>query len=93
MGIFISALTIHHVQDFFLRVKLPFLEAPPASTSEAGVSPEDKLRVSLPAVAVVPISLFWCAWTSGSEVHFLVPAFSGVLFGIGYITNFIVFVN
>jgi hypothetical protein len=51
-------------------------------------SPEAKLIIAVPAAALITISTFWWAWTSGPEIHYMVSVASGVPFGISVIITF-----
>lgn len=37
------------------------------------------------AAPLIPISLFWMAWTSGSSIHWMASTAAGVPFGLGII--------
>ena len=39
------------------------------------------------------ISCFWVGWTSRKDVHWIVPALSGIPFGIGYLLLFMALLN
>ncbi|KAF9883170.1 hypothetical protein FE257_003890 [Aspergillus nanangensis] len=39
------------------------------------------------------IALFWISWTSQPNIHWIVPALSGIPFGVGYMLNFMAMVN
>ncbi|EGO24721.1 hypothetical protein SERLADRAFT_438336 [Serpula lacrymans var. lacrymans S7.9] len=44
-------------------------------------TPEGRLKVVVSACFLMPISLFWFAWTSGPETHWIAPTLSGIPFG------------
>ncbi|KAI9367378.1 major facilitator superfamily domain-containing protein [Aspergillus egyptiacus] len=48
-----------------------------------------RLPISCIGSISIVISLFWLAWTTTSSIHWIVPVFSGFLFGLGYQTIFI----
>ncbi|EEB07075.1 fluconazole resistance protein [Schizosaccharomyces japonicus yFS275] len=57
------------------------------------VVPEDRLYPLLPASFLLPISLFWFAWTSYTSVPWIVPIISTIFFGIGLLITFFVSYN
>ncbi|PMD43051.1 MFS general substrate transporter [Hyaloscypha variabilis F] len=58
-----------------------------AIRSGTEVQPEKRLYPAMLSVILFPISLFWLAWSGRSSVHWIVPALSGVLFGLAYVLN------
>lgn len=48
-------------------------------------APEAQLKLSLVACVLMPISLFWFAWTSGPETHWIVPTLSGIPFSVAFL--------
>ncbi|THH32230.1 hypothetical protein EUX98_g1963 [Antrodiella citrinella] len=54
---------------------------------------ENSLKVVLPAVILMPASLFWFAWSSGPEVYWLSAAFAGVPFGFSTVIIFFAFMS
>ncbi|KAH7227210.1 major facilitator superfamily domain-containing protein [Fusarium redolens] len=42
---------------------------------------------------LIVASLFWLGWTSYSEIHAAVPSMSGLLFGAGYLMEFMALLN
>ncbi|KAL5340688.1 major facilitator superfamily domain-containing protein [Aspergillus crustosus] len=48
-------------------------------------SPElHRLPISCFGGVIIVISLFWLAWTANSNIHWIWPVLSGLLFGLGY---------
>ncbi|KAL0947203.1 hypothetical protein HGRIS_013320 [Hohenbuehelia grisea] len=45
--------------------------------------PEARLHMSIVGGILLPVGLFWFAWTTQKRIHFLVPIFAGVPFGVG----------
>lgn len=43
--------------------------------------------------SIIVASLFWLGWTSYPEVHPAVPSLSGLLFGAGYLVEFMALLN
>ncbi|KAA1478520.1 MFS general substrate transporter [Dentipellis sp. KUC8613] len=79
-----------YINLFFSRIRIPGIEPKSKPTHAA----EARLR---PAVlcwqvsAMLPISLFWFAWTSGREVHWIAPAIAGAAFGFAMMGIFMTF--
>ncbi|KAL5533628.1 hypothetical protein ACEPAG_88 [Sanghuangporus baumii] len=74
----------------FCRLPLPTALQPEDTDPD---SPEARLKLSLFACVLMPVSLFWFAWTSGGEVHWIVPTLAGIPFGFAAITIFFVFLT
>ncbi|KAK2751167.1 MFS siderochrome iron transporter 1 [Myotisia sp. PD_48] len=51
--------------------------------------PEARLPVSIVGGIAIPVSLFWFAWTSGPEVHWIVPIIASAPFGFGMVLIFL----
>ncbi|KAH8108480.1 MFS general substrate transporter [Phellopilus nigrolimitatus] len=49
-------------------------------------APEDRLYSAMVGAVMLPVGLFWFAWTSDSPVSFFAPVFAGVPFGTGIST-------
>jgi multidrug resistance protein len=45
--------------------------------------PEARLPITMVAAIVLPVGLFWFAWTNGPEIHWIVSILSTFLFGFG----------
>ncbi|KAI0082068.1 MFS general substrate transporter [Panus rudis PR-1116 ss-1] len=54
---------------------------------------EANLKFVLTACLLLPISMFWFAWTSGPETHWLAPASAGIPFGYSSIILFFGFLS
>ncbi|KAJ5363611.1 MFS general substrate transporter [Penicillium cataractarum] len=52
----------------------------------ARVEPELRLYPACVGSITAPISIFWLAWTAKSQIHWIVPMLSGVLFGLSHAT-------
>ncbi|KII89830.1 hypothetical protein PLICRDRAFT_40003 [Plicaturopsis crispa FD-325 SS-3] len=66
------------------KLPLPGVERknPPIEEQEA------RLKLTLLGCIIMPVSLFWFAWTSGSETHWIWPVLAGVPFGF---SNLLIF--
>ncbi|KAK9362980.1 major facilitator superfamily domain-containing protein [Lipomyces starkeyi] len=60
---------------------------------ERGMSPGKGSLMLLPSTLVLPIGLFWLAWTSYNRIPFAITMIGGVFFGLGFTSLFIGFLN
>ena len=51
--------------------------------------PEVRLPLAIVGSCVLPIGLFWFAWTNGKEIHWIVSILAGAPFGFGMILVFL----
>lgn len=54
-----------------------------AASGKLRLAPEIRLETAMIAAVLVPVGLFWFAWTNGPEVHWLASTAAGVPFGLG----------
>lgn len=52
------------------------------------VFPEGRLPPAMVAMVLLPISMYWFAWTARVDIHWIVPVLSGVPYGIAQILLF-----
>ncbi|KAI0063445.1 MFS general substrate transporter [Artomyces pyxidatus] len=71
----------------FARLPLPGIERKDGVLHPA----ESRLKLVLSACVLLPISLFWFAWTSGPETHWIAPALAGIAFGYSMMAIFMCF--
>ncbi|TFY57840.1 hypothetical protein EVG20_g8380, partial [Dentipellis fragilis] len=76
-----------YINSFFSRIRIPGIEPKSKPTHAA----EARLRPAVLCCAMLPISLFWFAWTSGREVHWIAPAIAGAAFGFAMMGIFMTF--
>ena len=50
-----------------------------------GSEPEYRLPPAIAGAVLVPVGLFWFAWTTYSRVHWIVPIIGSAIFGMGYV--------
>lgn len=55
--------------------------------------PEERLPPCMIASIVLPIGLFWFAWTNSPSVHWIVSVLAGVPFGFGMVLVFLGIMN
>jgi len=51
------------------------------------VHPETRLYPAMLGVILLPISLFWLAWSARRDIHWIAPILSGILFGLCFVLN------
>lgn len=51
--------------------------------------PEKRVLAAIIGSCLLPISLFWFAWTARSDIHWIVPVIASVFFGTGNLLVFI----
>ena len=73
---------IYLVQDrlYYMPVRKRHGGAPP---------PEVRLVPAMIGSGLMPLGLFWFAWTAREEIHWIVPAMAGVPFGAGLVLVFV----
>ncbi|KLO13139.1 MFS general substrate transporter [Schizopora paradoxa] len=75
---------------FVLPIPFPKFLQPSTVTSN---SPEAIMKVSLIGCILMPISLFWMAWTSQPETHWAISAASGIPFAFSTLLVILTFVT
>lgn len=55
--------------------------------------PEDRLPSCFIASIVLPVGLFWFAWTNSPSIHWIVPVASGIPFGYAMVSLFLSTMN
>lgn len=55
--------------------------------------PETRLPPSLIGSVLLPIGMFWFAWTNAPSVHWIVPIMAGAPFGFGMVLVFLSIMN
>ncbi|TVY76143.1 Efflux pump radE [Lachnellula suecica] len=63
-------------------------KAAAAGEESAGMKPEYRLPIMIPAAALIPVGFLIYGWTSKYHVHWIVPIMSTALIGIGNIAVF-----
>ncbi|RGP67651.1 mfs-multidrug-resistance transporter [Fusarium sporotrichioides] len=64
-----------------------------ARSRGAPLDPEDRLPPAMVGSALIPIGLFWFAWTSFESVHWIVPIIGTVFFAWGLVLVFMALLN
>jgi hypothetical protein len=63
-------------------------DAPPPAGAGT-VAPEARLPTMCAGAIMLPIGLFWFAWTSQPSVHWIVPILASIPFGCGFLLIFV----
>ncbi|KAH6887661.1 major facilitator superfamily domain-containing protein [Thelonectria olida] len=61
--------------------------------SEGSASPETRLPPSMIGAVLLPIGLFWFAWTNGPEIHWIVSITASSFFAAGLVLVFLSLLN
>ncbi len=65
-----------------------------AATIKGGiVPPEARLPTAMIGSVLLPIGLFWFAWTNGPEIHWVVPIIGSGVFAAGLVLVFLSLLN
>ncbi|RPD54868.1 MFS general substrate transporter [Lentinus tigrinus ALCF2SS1-6] len=83
IGTVVAAAFYVPLVKYFQGIPLPTFIVPKETPKDA---PEMRLKLALFACVMMPISLFWFAWTSSGSVHWIAPTLAGVPFGFATIT-------
>jgi len=86
IGMMICVTTTDVATRLSRRVTIPFIDPPVVGTPVT--APEAGLKAILPAVVLMPVSLFWFAWTSKGNVHWISPVLAGIPFGYSMLCIF-----
>ncbi|CAL1716072.1 unnamed protein product [Somion occarium] len=71
-----------------------FRRLPLLGIERVGTDPKElNLKVVLSACILLPLALFWFAWTSEDETHWIAPALAGIPFGYSSIMVFFAFLS
>ena len=85
LGILVGILMAEtYTFPMFIRYKKKFLAAAPDI-----LPPEARLPDSFLGAIALPVGLFWFAWTSVPQIHWMSPVAAGVPFGFGMVSVFI----
>lgn len=83
-GIIIGMLCGAATAPAWVRIRRQLMAKREMETGKAGVSePEYQLPPAIVGAILIPIGLFWFAWTIRSDVHWLVPILGSAVFGCG----------
>ncbi|KAK3357332.1 major facilitator superfamily domain-containing protein [Lasiosphaeria hispida] len=60
-----------------------------AAAHGGNAPPEARLPLACVGSVLLPVGLFWFAWTNGAEVHFVVPIIASAFFAAGLVLVFL----
>ena len=63
------------------------------ATNPGKAKPEGRLQPAMIGAVLLPIGLFWFAWSTYPHVHWIVSILGGVVFGFGQVLLFISLMN
>ncbi|KAH8112349.1 MFS general substrate transporter [Phellopilus nigrolimitatus] len=86
LGMLVCVLTMDTATQHSRRITIPFVDPPGSGTPVD--APEAGLKVVLISCAFLPISMFWFAWTSRGDVHWISPVLAGIFFGYSMLSIF-----
>lgn len=85
IGVFLATAAAYVDYMFYLKSQ---------RASKTGVlPPEYRLRSTIVGSFLLPIGLFWFAWTCGPEIHWIVPIIGSVFFACGLVMVFMSLLN
>lgn len=64
-----------------------------AKATDGLVAPEARLPGAIIGSCLLPVGLFWFAWTDGNNVHWIVPIIGSVFFATGLVLVFLSLLN
>lgn len=64
-----------------------------ADQTDGDVPPEQRLPGAIYGSILLPIGLFWFAWTDGNNVHWIVPIIGSTFFATGLVLVFLCLLN
>lgn len=64
-----------------------------AEKTEGDVPPEQRLPGAIYGSILLPVGLFWFAWTNGNNVHWIVPIIGSTFFATGLVLVFLCLLN
>ncbi|TCD71981.1 hypothetical protein EIP91_000113 [Steccherinum ochraceum] len=89
IGMAIAVIPYPYILHMSQKVHIPIIERRTHPTPPQ----ENSLKVVVSAVILMPVSLFWFAWSSGHEVYWLSAALAGIPFGYATVIIFFAFVS
>ena len=63
------------------------------ATNPGKAKPEGRLQPAMIGAVLLPIGLFWFAWSTYPQVHWIVSTLGGAIFGFGQVLLYISLIN
>jgi len=76
---------------FYIFLELAYRKR--IAKNPALATPEGRLDPALIGGVLLPIGLFWFAWTTANSIHYMVSILGGTIFGFGQVLLFISLIN
>ena len=84
----LSGLAITNISSFMTVIEPRYLKHV-AAIAPNPVKPEKRLELSVICSCSLVVSMFWFAWTSGPDVHWVSPLLAMVLLGTAILGLFV----
>ncbi|KAH7494105.1 Efflux pump [Fusarium oxysporum f. sp. matthiolae] len=88
LGILVGFVIATATTPFWARLRLRWLAEQEKETGKAISEPEYRLPPCILGAILIPIGLFWFAWTTYSSIHWIVPIIGSGVFGCGMMLVF-----
>ncbi|RGP66300.1 hypothetical protein FSPOR_6678 [Fusarium sporotrichioides] len=88
LGIFVGLIFATASTPIWARLRMRWLEEQEKATGKAISEPEYRLPPTILGAVLIPIGLFWFAWTTYASVHWIVPIIGSGVFGCGMLLVF-----
>ncbi|KAI1068323.1 hypothetical protein LB507_004346 [Fusarium sp. FIESC RH6] len=88
LGIFVGLIIATATTPIWAKLRAGWLEEQKKETGKAVSEPEYRLPPCILGAFLIPIGLFWFAWTTYSSVHWIVPIIGSGVFGCGMLLVF-----
>ncbi|RKK65785.1 hypothetical protein BFJ69_g15980 [Fusarium oxysporum] len=83
LGIIAGMIVAAATNPVWIRIRFWLLDKHKGTRAYGHSDPEYQLPPAIAGGALIPIGLFWFAWTTQGNVHWLVPVMGSSLFGCG----------
>jgi hypothetical protein len=83
LGIFVGLIIATATTPIWAKLRAGWLEKQKKETGKAVSEPEYRLPPCILGAFLIPIGLFWFAWTTYSSVHWIGPIIGSGVFGCG----------
>ncbi|CAG7561215.1 unnamed protein product [Fusarium equiseti] len=88
LGIFVGLIIATATTPIWAKLRAGWLAKQKKETGKAVSEPEYRLPPCILGAFLIPIGLFWFAWTTYSSVHWIVPIIGSGVFGCGMLLVF-----
>lgn len=89
VGLILASIIFISIDRLYYKPKsLKAIRAGKGTLRDLVLEPEDRMYAAIVGSLMLPISLFWFAWTARPDIHWIVPIVGTIFFGCG---NMLVF--